>query len=134
MKILALIPLSLQFALSASVFTPRGQQILQGSVGVAEANIKHLLAVHDDDPVEVMRLVDPVYAAILDEPRLIELLGTEPVWMTEGDKLRLKKQGLSFTDLTGHEDLYTSTVSSQNIGADLFLSGVSDWRPFGVAQ
>jgi leucyl aminopeptidase len=119
MKTFVLISLFLHFVLSTSFVTP---QILQASVGVTEANIKHLLAAHDDDPVEVMRLVDPVYTPILDEPRLLQVLGTEPVWLTEGDKLRLKKQGLSFMDLTGHEYHFMSTVSStQDIGVYLFL-------------
>lgn len=71
--------------------------------------------------MNIKHLFDPVYATILDEPRLLEVLGTEPVWLTEGDKLRLKKQGLSFTDLTGHEYLLVS--STQDIGAYLFLWG-----------
>ncbi|KAF8548611.1 Zn-dependent exopeptidase [Imleria badia] len=118
MRIFALIPPFLQLTLtgivSASVFTPpRNQQILQVGVGVTEANVRHLLAAHDNDPVEVIRLLDPVYAAILDEPRFVEVIGTEPVWMTEGDKLRLKKQGLSFMDLTAHENtLFRSTFYS----------------------
>ena len=127
MKIFARLPPFLQLTLtaivSASAFTTsRNQQILQDSgIGVTEANVKHLLAAHNNDPVEVIRLLDPVYAAVLDEPRLVEVIGTEPVWMTEGDKLRLKKQGLSFMDLTGHQNLFRSTFSSNtNIGVCLF--------------
>lgn len=46
-------------------------------------------------PTEVMRIVDPVYAATLGEPRLLQVFGTEPVWKTVGDNLKLwfKKQG-----------------------------------------
>ena len=108
MKIFTRFPPSLQLTLTGiiSVFaftTSRNQRILQDSnIGVTEANVKHLLAAHNNDPVEVIHLLDPVYATVLDEPRLVEVLGTEPVWMTEGDKLRLKKQGLSFMDFTGH--------------------------------
>ncbi|KAH0835054.1 Zn-dependent exopeptidase [Lanmaoa asiatica] len=110
---LAPITLFLLFV-SASVSYPRNQQILQGNdVEITEATINRLLAAHKDDPVEVMRLVDPVYAATLDEPRLLEVFGAEPVWMTEGDKLRLKKKGLSFMDLTGREDIFRSTRSPE---------------------
>ena len=99
------------------------QQILQdGDIGVTEANVKHFLAAHNNDPVEAIRLLDPIYASVLDEPRLAKAIGTEPMWMTEGDKLRLKNQGLSFTDFTSHENLFRSTFSSNtNIGVCLFL-------------
>ncbi|KAH7921874.1 Zn-dependent exopeptidase [Leucogyrophana mollusca] len=52
-----------------------------------------------------MRIVDPGNAAELDEPRLLQVFGQEAKWMTEGDKLRLRSQGLKFMDLTGYEDL-----------------------------
>lgn len=122
MKTFALIPVFLQ-VVSATVSTPlENQQILQGNVEITEADIKHLLAVHNGDPVEVMRLVDPVHAALLDEPRLLEVLGLEPTWMAESNKLRFMRHGLSFMDLTGHENLFMSTVSSsKDIGVCLFL-------------
>jgi len=80
---------------------------------MTEANIDRLLATHDDDPVAVMRLLDPVYATTLDEPRLLQVFGSEPAWMTEGDKLRLKRQGLSFMDLTGREDIFSLAGSEK---------------------
>lgn len=114
----ALVPISLflSFA-SASVLHPasQSQHILGATnVDISEANIHRVLAAHDNDPVEIMRLLDPAYAATLDEPRLLEVFGAEPVWMTEGDKLRLRKQGLSFMDLTGREDIFRSTVSTSD--------------------
>ncbi|KAJ8595370.1 Zn-dependent exopeptidase [Rhizopogon salebrosus TDB-379] len=72
-----------------------------------DAIIEQLLATYDDDPVHVMRLLDPENASELDSPRLLQVFGTEAVWMTEGDKLRLRQQGLGFIDLTNHQDLYT---------------------------
>jgi leucyl aminopeptidase len=72
-----------------------------------DAIIEQLLATCDDDPVHVMRLLDPENASELDSPRLLQVFGTEAVWMTEGDKLRLRQQGLGFIDLTNHQDLYT---------------------------
>lgn len=122
MKTLALIPLLLHLVSASAFDSPQSLQILRGNVEIAEADIRHLLATHNDDPVEVMRLVDPGHAAILDEPRLLEVSGTEPAWAMEGDKLRLRKQGLSFTDLTGHENLFRSTVPLNNhLGACLFV-------------
>ena len=113
----------LLYTMTASAFTTsRNQQILQDSgIGVTEAIIKHLLAAHNNDPIEVIHLLDPVYTTILNEPHLVEVIRTKAAWMTEGDKLRFKKQGLSFMDLTGHENLFQSMFSSNtNIGVCLF--------------
>ncbi|KAF9234736.1 Zn-dependent exopeptidase [Melanogaster broomeanus] len=112
MKAIFAISLLLPFV-SASIFrSPNSQQALQVNPQISEELIDHLLAIHDDDPVKVMRLVDPANAADLDEPRLLQVFGKEAVWMTEGDKLRLRKQGLSFMDLTGREHLFGAKVSS----------------------
>ena len=109
----AIAPISLFLSLvSASVlYPPQSQQVLQSGndVEVTEATLNRLLAAHDDDPVQVMRLVDPGYAATLDEPRLLQVFGAEPAWMTEGDKLRLKQQGLSFMDLTGRQEVFRTS-------------------------
>lgn len=128
----ALVPISLFLSLvSASVLYPpssQSQQVLQSGNDVedTEASIKQLLAVHDDDPVQVMHLVDPGYAATLDEPRLLQVFGAEPAWMTEGDKLRLKKQGLSFMDLTGRQDVFRSTEKQTGMSCSLDASPVRE--------
>ncbi|KAN0086280.1 hypothetical protein V8E55_007414 [Tylopilus felleus] len=74
-------------SVSASILYPlphESQQVFQGNdVEVTEAAINRLL---------VARMM-----MILSRSCVF---GAEPVWMTEGDKLRLKKQGLSFMDLT----------------------------------
>ncbi|KZT28595.1 Zn-dependent exopeptidase [Neolentinus lepideus HHB14362 ss-1] len=58
------------------------------------------------DPVELYKLVDPEGAAGLDEPRLLHIWGEEKAeWLTEGDKLRLHRQGLKFTDITETREL-----------------------------
>jgi hypothetical protein len=45
--------------------------------------------------------------AILAEPRLLHIRGAaKPVWMTEGDKMRLRKKGTNFMDITEHEAFY----------------------------
>ena len=76
--------------------------------GDRNAIIEQLLATYDD-PVHVMRLLDPENVSELDSPRLLQVFGTEAVWMTEGDKLRLRQKGLGFIDLTNHQDLYASS-------------------------
>ncbi|KAF9218846.1 Zn-dependent exopeptidase [Gyrodon lividus] len=113
MRAIACISLLLPLV-SASIFYPQtDQQVLDVNEQTSEAIIDRLLAIHDDDPVNVMRLVDPANAAELDEPRLLQVFGKEAVWMTEGDKLRLRTQGLSFMDLTGRADLYAAKVPSE---------------------
>ncbi|KIJ63872.1 hypothetical protein HYDPIDRAFT_112847 [Hydnomerulius pinastri MD-312] len=109
MKAIAGISLLLPLV-SASILN--SQQVLRASEQPSEAIIDRLLAIHDDDPVRVMCIVDPVNAAELDEPRLLQVFGKEAVWMTEGDKLRLRKQGLAFMDLTGREDLFAERAST----------------------
>ncbi|KAG9311505.1 Zn-dependent exopeptidase [Chiua virens] len=104
--------LSLLSFVSASIWYPTQiQQALQidnVAVHLTEDNFDRVLAAHHGDIVEVMRFVDPVYGATLNEPRLLQVFGAEPVWLTEGDKLILKRRGLSFMDLTGREDTSSS--------------------------
>ncbi|KAF8837815.1 Zn-dependent exopeptidase [Paxillus ammoniavirescens] len=115
MKAVVGISLLLPFVSASILYPPTSQQVLHvdDQTRTSEGFISRLLAIHDDDPVKVMRLVDPAYAAELDEPRLLQVFGREAVWMTEGDKLRLRKQGLSFMDLTGREDHFAAKVSGE---------------------
>ncbi|KAL1686675.1 Zn-dependent exopeptidase [Schizophyllum commune] len=56
------------------------------------------------DVVEIMHLTG--HGDGLDEQRLVHVFGEdEPRRMTEGDKLRLKQQGLEFMDITEHPTL-----------------------------
>jgi leucyl aminopeptidase len=105
--------LSILFASAAIIDQPLQEVLGRPKVNVLtdgdrNAIIEQLLATYDD-PVHVMRLLDPENASELDSPRLLQIFGTEAVWMTEGDKLRLRRQGLGFIDLTNHQDLYTSS-------------------------
>src|SRR5882757_199387 len=83
---------------SAAVLDQPPQEILGGHtvdvLTIHDDIIEKLLAIHDDDPIHVMRLLDPENASELDEPRLLQVFGADAVWMTEGDKLRLRQQGL----------------------------------------
>ncbi|KAG1831453.1 Zn-dependent exopeptidase [Suillus subalutaceus] len=105
---------------SAAVFDqPPPQDVLRrptvDTLADRDAIIESLLATHAGDPVQVMRLLDPENASELDAPRLLQVFGAEAVWMTEGDKLRLRQQGLGFIDLTDHQDLYACHVSAESI-------------------
>lgn len=65
------------------------------------------------DPVDALISLQPELAAQLAEPRLIVVAGQpEPEWMTEGDKLRLRREKKKFRDITDHQDLYKDSVTS----------------------
>ncbi|KAK8853035.1 hypothetical protein IAR55_003736 [Kwoniella newhampshirensis] len=59
---------------------------------------------HPDDPVSALTAIDPAYEAVLRERRLLEVAGQPAKWMTEGDKLELRRAGLKFLDLTDRQD------------------------------
>jgi leucyl aminopeptidase len=110
--------LSVLFASAAVFDKPSPQDVLgrptADTLFDRDAIIESLLVAHGDDPVQVMRLLDPENASELDAPRLLQVFGAEAVWMTEGDKLRLRQQGLGFMDLTDHQDLLACHGSAQS--------------------
>ncbi|KAH7029829.1 uncharacterized protein B0I36DRAFT_364303 [Microdochium trichocladiopsis] len=64
------------------------------------------------DPVDALLFLDPALAAHVNEPRLLHLLGDkEAKWLTEGDKMRLRRQRRKFIDITGYEDYYNDVES-----------------------
>jgi hypothetical protein len=60
-----------------------------------------------EDPVKLLISLDAGLESQLSESRLIQIAGSSraPEWMTEGDKLRLRRRGLHFIDLTGAEEI-----------------------------
>ena len=59
------------------------------------------------DPVAAILSLDADLEAVLGQPRLLHVLGElQPTWMTEGDKLRLRRKGRKFVDITAHEEFY----------------------------
>jgi leucyl aminopeptidase len=65
------------------------------------------------DPVDALVSLHPEAAEQLAEPRLLHISGESSAqWMTEGDKLRLKRQGKKFTDITDHEAFYKEQVNT----------------------
>ncbi|KAF8862856.1 Zn-dependent exopeptidase [Acephala macrosclerotiorum] len=72
------------------------------------------------DPVAALVSLQPEVAADLAQPRLLHVIGEQkPEWMTEGDKLRLRKQGKKFIDITDHQDFYAQQVDTLSGKANL---------------
>lgn len=74
---------------------------------VADEAIIAALQTHAD-PVDALVSLHPEAAAELSEPKLIQAVGQEAAWMTEGDKLRLRRDRKKFMDITDHRELYDS--------------------------
>ncbi|KAH8645776.1 peptidase [Xylariales sp. PMI_506] len=100
------------------------EQVVLGGHDVADAaqfqpdhphdvdTILSVLETHDD-PVAALAALDPAAAAGLAEPRLLHVMGElEPEWMTEGDKMRLRRAGKKFMDVTDHHDYYNEQASA----------------------
>lgn len=109
----ALVILSGLAAISAA---PKGSPLPQhvlsgttiGSTGPSSVHTEALILStleRISDPVEAMIALDATQAEILAEPRLLEVFdgsaGPSTKWMTEGDKLRLRRQEIDFIDWTG---------------------------------
>lgn len=124
----ALLPLALLLSaadLSLSAATdPDAQKVLASEPGsTAKAvPVRHDFTVSEAilqavegfaDPVDAYLSLRPKAAAQMAEPRLIHVMGTEePEWMTVGDKMRLRRRGLKFMDVTEYQDLYTTQVEA----------------------
>lgn len=79
---------------------------------VVDESILAALDAHAN-PVDALISLQPELAAQLAERRLIQVFGeAKPGWMTEGDKLHLRRQHKKFMDITDHQDLYTGSVNS----------------------
>ncbi|KAJ0334150.1 hypothetical protein COL5a_000197 [Colletotrichum fioriniae] len=66
-----------------------------------------------DDPVDAFVSLQPDMADTLAEPRLIHVHGEKMAeWMTEGDKLRLRRKGRKFRDITDFQELYADHVNT----------------------
>lgn len=65
------------------------------------------------DPVDAFVALRPEAARTLAEPRLLHVRGEErPRWMTEGDKLRLRRRHQKFMDITDHHGFYADQVDA----------------------
>lgn len=69
------------------------------------------------DPVAALLSLQPDIAAELAEPRLLQVFGEQqPEWLTEGDKLRLRRHGKKFMDITDHKDAYSQQAEASLAG------------------
>jgi hypothetical protein len=69
------------------------------------------------DPVAALVSLQPEAAVELAQPRLLRVLGEQkPQWMTEGDKLRLRRRGRRFMDITDHQRFYEQQVDASWAG------------------
>ncbi|RSH93484.1 hypothetical protein EHS25_007840 [Saitozyma podzolica] len=90
--------------------TPTSSNFADTSSGFVDLERIQAILAQQTDPVEAMLLIDPSMAKELAEPRLLQLFngkdaGGEPKWMTEGDKMGLRRQGIDWIDLTGRDSL-----------------------------
>ncbi|OCF40862.1 hypothetical protein I317_05312 [Kwoniella heveanensis CBS 569] len=68
-----------------------------------------------NDPVDALLSLKPELEELMAEQRLIRVFGDGPregLWMTEGDKLRLRRQGKQFMDLTESQDMLASSLTA----------------------
>jgi hypothetical protein len=78
----------------------------------AEEAIYAALEKHPD-PVAAYVSLEPGIAAELAQLRLLQIIGEQrPEWMTEGDKLRLRRRGKKFMDITDHHSFYEQQVDA----------------------
>jgi leucyl aminopeptidase len=69
------------------------------------------------DPVDALVALQPGSATELAEPRLLHVFGEQkPQWMTEGDKLRLRRRGRKFMDITKNENFYGQQADASMAG------------------
>lgn len=69
------------------------------------------------DPVDAWIALHPEEADKLAEKRLLRIAGEkEPQWMTEGDKMRLRRKGRKFADITDYEEFYKQNALSTQSG------------------
>jgi len=102
--LLSLLPLLPLYAYTAAA----APQQLALSTPETEYNVHpSILSAVDSfaDPVEALLSLQPELAQALTTPRLLDVAGEDgAVWMTEGDKLRLRREGRFFIDITDRPD------------------------------
>ncbi|CED82412.1 Transferrin receptor and related proteins containing the protease-associated (PA) domain [Phaffia rhodozyma] len=100
---LTILPVALSIPLQFVASPPDASQLLPSNPDFTLGDVDRLLKIHPD-PVELMKLLSPETAEEEDEPRLLRVFGRQAFWGTEGDKMRLRREGLGFMDLTGLSD------------------------------
>jgi len=116
--VLGLLLSTSQLALSSSFKDE--QALLVPSSEIQTAHTKHVvdkailaaLKTHSD-PVAALIALQPETAVNLAEPRLLHIFGDQKSeWMTEGDKMRLRRRGKKFADITDYRDFYAQQIDA----------------------
>ncbi|KAK1963422.1 peptidase family M28 [Colletotrichum sublineola] len=90
-----------------------------GTAWAVDSSIHAALQKHAD-PVDALISLQPEMAAKMSEARLIHVFDEKKAeWMTEGDKLRLRRKGRKFRDITDFQELYKDSVDAQSGKANL---------------
>ncbi|KDN64787.1 putative peptidase family M28, partial [Colletotrichum sublineola] len=85
-----------------------------GTAWAVDSSIHAALQKHAD-PVDALISLQPEMAAKMSEARLIHVFDEKKAeWMTEGDKLRLRRKGRKFRDITDFQELYKDSVDAQS--------------------
>ncbi|GKT41173.1 leucine aminopeptidase 1 [Colletotrichum spaethianum] len=93
--------------------------VVPGTVWAVDSSVRTALEKHSD-PVDALVSLQPEMAAKMSEARLIHVFGEKKAeWMTEGDKLRLRRKGKKFRDITDFQELYTDSVDAKSGKANL---------------
>ena len=119
-KVLLLLSAQLSIASAArgsqAVLQPSHEQPFTQKQHKVSASIVEALETHQN-PVDALLSLHPELAGQLAEPRLLHVAGEkEPQWMTEGDKMRLRRQNKKFMDITDHHEFYAQQVESSTSG------------------
>ncbi|KAK4686779.1 bacterial leucyl aminopeptidase, partial [Tremellales sp. Uapishka_1] len=107
------------------------QEFLSGSASQAHPvhpSIHKALEEYPSDPVLALLSIRPELAEHLAEPRLLQVFGEAPVWGSEGDKLRLRRQGKGFIDLTENQDLYAQLAENGLVAEQAHLPNLTHQR------
>lgn len=105
----------------ASVSPPHGDHSVDGRILAAIKNHPDPVAAYVSLQSEDIRAETE---AVLAEPCLLQIMGAaKPEWMTEGDKMRLRRNGTDFMDITEHEEFYAEQVHDAAAEKPSELSG-----------
>lgn len=101
-----LLLLGAQLTSIASATTEAQVPLGHGSHHAPDPAMLHALKLHPD-PVDALIFLQPEMAKKLAEPRLLRIAGEKEARMlTEGDKMRLRRNHTKFADITDYQDLY----------------------------
>lgn len=104
--------------------SPLSDEKAEDAAQISNEAIVAALEAHND-PVHALIALRPDAAAEMAQPRLLQVMGQkEPEWLTEGDKLRLRREGKKFMDITDHADSYSQQT-------DAFVAGKASKYQFG---